>query len=345
VCSPRIRQARAQEIDAAAKVWVDRYGAGSVMLLTLTMPHDHAERLADLLRTIRSSFGAMISGKAWQTDKGRFGLDFYIVAHDTTVGANGWHPHLHVMLFADRVITDEEVETLGDRMHKRWARAVKKRGHREPSRAHGIQLERARSRTDVARYVCQVIAGNEDDDQKTVPVALEVARGDLKTSRFNGQRTHWQVLSDFTERRAKDGEWTEEDEKADNRDVALWQEWEKATKGVRAIRWAQGLRAAVGLADEKTDEEVVAEEVGGEEVFTFTDADSWKAVASTPGARALVLRAAESGGQAEVSWAVHELLRAWRARRLRHGLGSQPTSPLSVRKKPRRRRGFLTPTA
>jgi hypothetical protein len=298
------------------------------MLLTLTMPHDYEDRLTDVLGTVRASFGATISGRAWQADKEGFSLAHYIVAHDGTVGKNGWHPHLHILLFGERVLSDAEVTALADRLHERWSRAVEKRGHRAPTREHGIQLERARQRVDVARYVCQVIAGDEGDESRTVPVALEMTRGDLKTSRHNGQRTPWQLLSDLTARRAADGEWTDELEQADARDFALWQEWERATKGLRAIRWSKGLRAAVGLTtEERTDEEIVAAEVGGVDVFSFPDVDSWKAVATTPGARSAVLRAAESGGSNEVTWLVLETLRAWRARRIRHGPGGPPPRP------------------
>lgn len=315
VCSPKIRQRRADDIDTAAQRWIEANGAGSVMLLTLTMPHDYGEGLADLLRTVRASFGAMVSGKAWQMDKANFGVDFYIVAHDTTVGVNGWHPHLHVLLFGGRELNDLEVMALGDRLHARWSRAVVKRGHRPPSREHGTQLERARTRRDVTRYIAQVVAGDDDDDRRTKPVALEMARGDLKTARMAGHRTPWQVLDDLVSRRARSGDWTPADDADDDRDVALWREWEKATKGVQAIRWSRGLRKAVGLTTEKTDEEIVAEEVGGVNCFTFPEDLSWRAVSSTPGARAAVLRAAERGGPPAVKALVGAILRKWQDRR------------------------------
>lgn len=315
VCSPRIRQARADDIDAAAQTWLEEHGAGSLMLLSLTLPHDYGEPLADLLRTVRGAFGAMISGKSWQADKGRFHLAFYIVAHDTTVGVNGWHPHLHVLLFGRAKLSDDDVTALEDRLYDRWARAVARRGHRRPSRANGITLERARTRKDVARYVAQVVAG-DDDDAKSKPVALEMARGDLKTSRMLGHRTPWQVLAEIGERRAIDGEWAPADDAADDRDVTLWREWEKATKGVPAIRWARGLRAAVGMAGaEKTDAEIVAEEVGGVDVFQFPDDDSWRAVSMSRGGRALVLAAAERGGVIAARAAVLTILERWRVRR------------------------------
>jgi hypothetical protein len=332
VCSPRIRQERATEIDQAAATWIAQHCTGAVMLLTLTLPHDHGERLADVLGTVRESFGALVSGRAWQTTKLDYGVQFYIASHDSTVGRNGWHPHLHILLFGRYALDDEDLAALERAIWKRWSDAVTKRGHRRPSRKHGVQLERARNRTDVARYVCQVVAGDDVDDARTVPVALEMARGDLKTSHHAGQRTVWQLLRDLTERRAREGEWTPAMDAADERDLALWLEWEKATKGVRAIRWSRGLRVAVGLDEEKSDEEIVAAEVGGVDVYVFPDTDSWKAVASTPGARAALIRAAETGGKHEVEWLITETLARWRMRRVRHGPSGQPVPrPVTLR--------------
>lgn len=318
VCSPRIRQERAKDVDAAALAWLTEHGAGSVLFLTLTMPHDYGEKLKRLLKTIGASFGAMISGKAWQLDKARFGIRYYIVSYDVTVGKAGWHPHLHVVLFGDRRLEDADITTLGDRLHKRWARAVERRGHRPPNRENGLVLERARDRNDVARYVCQVVAG---DDERPVPIAMEVTRGDLKTTHAPGQRTPWQLLADISDRRAHTGDWTPADDHDDDRDRALWREWETATKGVRAIRWARNLRTEVGLSTEETsDEEIVKEKIGGTVVYQFQANDAWRAIVATFGARAHILRAAERLGPIAVRVAIDEIYQAWRRRRARLGI-------------------------
>lgn len=327
VCSPQIRQERATEIDAAAVTWIKAHGQGSIMLLTTTLPHDHGERLADLLATVKKAFARMVSGRAWQSDKARYGIEFYIVAHDATVGRNGWHPHLHILVFCTAALDDVAVKRLSGRLYDRWADAIVKRGHRAPSRAHGLTLERARNRKDVTRYVCQVVAGDPDDDKKTVPMALEVARGDLKTARHHGQRTPWQVLGDIATRAVVR---SPEEGKARRRDIALWREYEKAMKRVLAIRWAKGLRKAVGLGPAREDIEILeAPKPGRVSVFSFVWTDGWKAIATMPGARAGVLRAAEADGKAGVDWYVEETVRAWRAWKLRH---VEPDPPALVPK-------------
>jgi hypothetical protein len=255
------------------------------------MPHDFGEPLADLLGTIREAFGSVVSGRAWQESKSTFGLAHYIRSHDCTVGPSGWHPHLHIVLFAITRLSASEILELRAKLHSRWEAAVVKRGHRPPSLEHGIHLEQARNRSDVARYVCQVVIG---DDSKPAAVAMEVARGDLKTSKHMGYRTPFEVLASFGE-------------SGDLAELRLWQEWERATHGVHAIRWSNGLRSAISLTAEKTDAEIVAVEIGGELVYTFSGYE-WGAVCRARGARSHILDHAERGGPSAVASYVSELL-------------------------------------
>ncbi len=297
VCSPKIRQLRAVDADAACVTWLEQHGPGSLLLLTLTLPHDAGERLSDVLASTRGAFSTLVSGRAWQQDKKTFGLRYYIRAHDVTVGPNGWHPHLHLLFFVDGALSDAALAQLRDRLHKRWAGAVSSLDRRAPTYQHGVVLEAARSRADAARYVCQVVTGENEHAQ---PVAYELARGDLKTSRHAGHRTPWQVLQDYAANHLE-------------RDRALWQEYEKATRRVNAIRWAVGLRAAVGLtADDQTDEQLAMQEVGGEVLYTFAP-NQWRALRDVAGffdrtARAELLEAAEVDGLAGVEWYLAQLL-------------------------------------
>lgn len=291
VCGPRIRQERAVELDYACSRWIEQHGVGSVMLLTLTMPHDHGESLADLIKTIGESFTSLVSGRAWQDDKRDFGVAHWVRAHDITYGKHGWHPHFHIVILARAPLDPILLVSLEDRLHARWVRVVSNRGCRPPSRQHGITLEQARNRVDAARYVCQVVTGDQDQPSS---VAFEVARGDLKTSTHAGHRTPWQVLNDF----ADTGSAT---------DLRLWHEWERATMGVQAIRWSSGLRKEVGLGKEETDEEIVEAVVGGEVVYTFTMPE-WRLLCLTSGGRAKALRLAEDGGALAVRQFMAELM-------------------------------------
>jgi hypothetical protein len=291
VCGPRIRQDRARDVDFACARWIERYGPGSVMLLTLTIPHDRGESLATVLEAVSASFATLVAGRRWQEDKARYSVSHYVRAHDCTVGEHGWHFHIHVVLLATRALSAEELQGLGDSLFGRWAHAVERLGRRPPSRLHGLQLEQAHCHQAVSDYVFQVVSG---DGARSKPVALEVARGDLKSSRHDGHRTPWEVLADFAET-------------GDLEDLALWHEWERATAGVHAIRWSKGLRRETGLAAEYTDDEIVQVEIGGEIIYTF-QGDEWAAVCATRGAQAMLLTAAEQGGTLAVVRCLQSLL-------------------------------------
>ena len=289
VCSPRIRQKRAAEVDQAAATWLTHHGAGTVLLLTLTLPHDAGERLTVVLAAVRRAFSALVAGRAWQEDKARFHLAFNIKAHDLTVGPNGWHPHLHVLLFALRPLDADAIAALRARLFTRWGAAVSELDRRAPSWEHGVTLEAARGRQDLTRYVCQVVTDADGEDGPDV--AMEVARGDLKSSRHHGHRSPWQLLEDYAKTRTL-------------RDRQLFQEYERATFGVRAIRWSKGLRAAVELGVELTDQQIVMEEIGGQVLYEFTPRE-WKGFRDArgffgPSAAAELLEQAELGGAAGI---------------------------------------------
>lgn len=308
VCAPKIRAARALEIDQTLAVWLDRHGAGSVQLWTFTEPHTMGEPLKELRETVRSAYRALCSGRAWMSVKKSFGLAHVIVALDVTVGPNGWHPHLHVIVLGERALTDTEMRALRSIVFQRWSDALMARGRVAPHPVHGLDMERARSRKDIGRYVCQVI-GETDDDSRAWGIAQETARTDLKKSREHGHRTPWQLLEDIAARYRGAGEWTDELDAADDADRALWDEWEKGMKGVHSITMSRGLRKSVGLGELASDEALAEAEVGGVKVYDFGSRRAWHCVRVTRGAAVRVLRVAERHGERGVSRVVHLLLK------------------------------------
>ena len=253
-CSPRIRHERALEVDRACREWIAAHGKGSVLLLTLTMPHDWGEPLSETLLTVREANRAVWSGRARNEERELFGLAHFIRVHDCTVGPNGWHPHIHALLFTERVLKHSEMAAVRQRLHLRWVSAIVRRGRRAPSSEFGTELEAAQTVPQVSRYVAQVVGGDS-----TSQASFEIMRGDLKRSRIRGHRTPWQVLEDF----AAFG---------DEADLHLFNEWEQATRGVHAMQWSRGLRERMGVAH-KSDDEIVAEEIGAEVVSTRGFAD------------------------------------------------------------------------
>ena len=285
-CSPRIRHERALEVDRACREWIAAHGKGSVLLLTLTMPHDWGEPLHETLSTVRGANRRVWSGRARHEERELFGLAHFIRAHDCTVGPNGWHPHIHALLFTERVLNNSEVATLRQRLHLRWVSAIVRRGRRAPSSDCGTVLEAAQTVPQVSRYIAQVVGAASPNTSRA---SFEIMRGDLKRSRIQGHRTPWQVLEDF----AAFG---------DEGDLHLFNEWEQATRGVHAMQWSRGLRQLAGVVC-KSDDEIVAEEIGGEVVYVFERGpafsepyETWHTLCRVRGARSRLLDLVESGG-------------------------------------------------
>jgi len=285
VCSAKIRNSRAQEISAAAGRW-DAAG-NTVVMVTLTFPHDVGMRLAPLLVLIADGFRSVISGRPWLRVKKHLGIVGSIRSVEVTHGAAGWHPHLHVLMFARGQLEAEGLAELVLHVRGRWARWITGQGYRLPHEIHGADLMICRSAEEAGAYMAKTQDGRA--------VGNEIARGDMKLGRA-GSRTPLEVLDHFR--------WC-----GDAEDLDLWHEYETATKGHQAITWSKGLRALLGCEDEASDEELAAEEVGGDDVAVIP-AEVWSAVVAIPGLDAALLGACERGGLA----AMNKLL-------ARHGLG------------------------
>jgi hypothetical protein len=110
----------------------------------------------------------------------------------------------------------------------------------------------------------------------------ELARADMKDAR-EGNRTPFGILADFGNTGLVD-------------DLELWWEFEAATAGRSAIRWSPGLWAKLmPEEDQKTDEELAAEEMDGTTLAVLTPW-TWRRIAQIEGAEIAVLEAVEASG-------------------------------------------------
>lgn len=283
VCAQKIASVRAADIGAAADAWHMR--GSRIVFLTLTMRHNKGQRLADLWDNLAAGWKKVASGRPWAADCEAFGIPMtrviktgkragqtviepripYIRAVESTHGANGWHLHIHALLFVSGKFTDADVAKLRDGIYSRWSDALTSRGMHAPSRAHGIdaKLVRRGSTELLGGYFAKsVYTGRAPVAKGSASRATgwEVAGGSGKTAR-GVNRTPFQILADV-------------EALGDADDLAIWWEWESASKGRRQITWSVGLREFLGLNAELTDEEIAEEELGGSVVMEF-DAEEW----------------------------------------------------------------------
>ena len=317
VCSAKIRNERATEIATATANW-DRAG-NSVVMVTLTFPHDMGMRLAKLLPVVADGWRSLISGRAWAGTPARsvparpskrggmlparhyparpgvrdqLGIVGTIRSIEVTHGQAGWHPHAHVLVYLAGDLDAERIARLTLYFRDRWAAWITGQGYRVPHERHGVDVSVCRSAYEAGAYIAKTQEGRSPGN--------ELARSDLKHGR-DGNRTPFEILDGFR--------WT-----GDVIDLHLWQEYETATKGHQAITWSKGLREILSV-ETRTDEEIAAAEVGGDDV-ALIPVGVWKRIVARPGLDSAVLDAAEAGGVTRIN----ELLD-------RHGIGRAHVPP------------------
>ena len=266
-CAGKIRASRAAEIDHLTKAHLAT--GGHATMLTFTLPHTPTDTLAVLLVAVMAAWARMVSGSVYsETIRDRYGIIGFIRALEVTYGRNGWHPHLHVLVFHTKQLWHDD-GTLDDfqwTFAERWARFIAQSLDREINYQYGVDATPVRDTAGVGVYVSKI--------------HFELARSDLKTKNHPGRtsRTPWQL--------ALDG-----DETGDAHDLARWKEFVRATKGRRMLGISPELRRRYGRHEtaDQTDTELAAEAQDGQIVATI-DRRVWLA-ARRHRARALIAAA------------------------------------------------------
>jgi hypothetical protein len=273
VCSAQIMVRRRE--DVALAVDKARERGWSVVMVTLTVRHRKGQPLASVWDAVSAGWGAVTSGSGWVGgkirkdgshkvgDKERYGITGYIRAAEVTHGEHGWHPHVHALLFLDGPISEDGAIALGMSMWQRWDRAVRKAGF-SSLRDHGgldAHVVNEDAQKVMADYFTKVVY---QPDSRAGDIASELTLGGLtKDGRLKG-RTPMQILRSIVET-------------GDADDLDLWLEWERVSRGRRALTWSTGLREVLGLDAEATDEEIAAEEIGSvQDTVVVLTAQGWR---------------------------------------------------------------------
>jgi uncharacterized coiled-coil protein SlyX len=236
----------------------------------------------------------------------RYGIAGTTRTAEITDGKNGWHSHLHALVWTEEPASRETAERLSGELSRRWAARCKAVGLPTPDPKVGCRVDPATrdksGQAALARYIAKVqekdpVTGKE----RSRALASELVRGDDKLARGAKGRTAYDLAA-----LAVAG-----DERARER----WWEYERATKGRRCLTWTHGLqeRLAELCGDEHqdvTDEELndqLAEAEARQPNLAIGRQPFRTAVAGRRGGRADVAMAGFVGGLA----AVEQLLSRW----------------------------------
>lgn len=263
-------------LELGAGVTLHRSRGGQVVMATLTMRHHEGQALGMLWDVLGQAWDAVAKSRVWRKWRDRLGCIGYVRAVEVTHGANGWHVHIHLLLFVAcrelGKIDSAEVAEFEGWLVPKWCRAVQALGLSAP-RAIGQDVRL----TDGSDWVGEYLVKGTDN------LGLELTHSQGKAARSaHSTVTPWEFLTQIQQ--------TGEVEA-----LELWHEWEAASKGRRQLTWSRGLRDALSLDVEKSDEDVAAEVVGDDELLRIP-AEVWDLdVVKRPEVIPRILDAAEKG--------------------------------------------------
>jgi hypothetical protein len=210
----------------------ERHGGGVVYFATLTCRHSHGDNLRELRKALCASWRDIWTGKGAGKMRRRLELDGFIRALDVTHGANGWHPHLHVLIFCRAELSGRALRRFEAWVYHRWCRRWAKHGlSADPTRERAVRIERAGD--PEGRYQ-STKAGRKVSGDAAAEYIIKMGLGRELTSAMDkegrkGSRTAWRILADYSKRGRQ-------------ADAGLWNDWCRAMRGARWLTWSKGLR-------------------------------------------------------------------------------------------------------
>lgn len=260
VCAAKISERRRVELQDAIKA--AKALDMRVHFVTLTIPHGIGDDIQELLDKLAAALKRLSSGK--HSLKGQLKslhdllevetpkIHGYIRALEVTHGVNGFHPHFHILVFTDR---DLHTNVLHPLYLNAWKRACRLSGLPEPSDEHGVKVEDG---SKAAKYASKW--GLED----------EMTKAQAKTSKTDGL-SPWGML-----RAVLDGD---NPDYPPARASKLFQVYANAFQGRRQLFWSVGLRKLLSVAQELSDEELVAKpEDERASVLASLTSDQWRSI-------------------------------------------------------------------
>lgn len=246
VCAAKISERRRLELLQAMEQ--HKANGGQVLLLTLTNPHTATDDLQVMLKAqalAMSRFNSTKSAKALWSSIDCIGS---VRAWEVTHGANGWHPHFHLLLF---VRPGLELESLRLRFYSVWANCCRLAKLPIPSEQHGVRLDDG---SKAAEYVSKGLWGLD----------REMTKGHMKKAKSEKGRSPFDLLRSYM---------YDNDKQAG----ALFREYSAAFKGKRQLVWSKGLKALFAV-EEKTDEETAAAIEARSVLFGYIELEDWKLI-------------------------------------------------------------------
>jgi hypothetical protein len=252
LCGARIAEHNCREIQTALDVWKGRGGVPA--LITFTMPHYRSQRLSDNLAALLAAYRGLTGHGSYREVARAAKLQHSIRSTEITWGhRNGYHPHLHVLGFFG---SGYGASGFPERLPLLWLAELKR--HIDVTNADHV-LERG------VRFQLGFTAGAEYVSK--VGQAWGLAEEVSKANRKKGRGDHFSPLQLLCQ--VRDGApWA----------AAVFQEYAEVSHGLHFLQWSRDMRKDLGLAAEKSDEEIAAGVDQHDAVLAALTPAEWRAV-------------------------------------------------------------------
>jgi hypothetical protein len=290
VCSAKISERRRAEL--LSMIDAHQGTGGAVLLVTRTVPHKRADDLGELLAKIAQAERSFTGHRDYKTLMASFGLVGKVRAVEVTHGqANGWHPHVHELVFLSAPVALADLE---EDLSRIWAAAAVRAGLDMPSRAHGVTVQDG---SKAAKYASKW--GLES----------ELTQWHRKRGKIES-RTPFDLLRDVADH-------------GDPLSGHLFRQYAEAFHGRHQLQFSRGLKARFEIV-EVSDEELVQRHDEDAFLLGSLDVEQWRTVCRAE-ARGVLLEVAANGGWDAVLRMVDDLAR------LLEGRAGRLTGPPYVR--------------
>lgn len=217
-----------------------------VALVTATLRHNPTDSLMGLIRGLKTAWNDVFSGRFYTYLKSDWGMVGKVVALETTYGLNGWHPHLHALVFFDIPLSSTQIEHLRGLVADKWRYSLVKTGH-DATFENGIDVRTAES--DIAAYIAKY---GREPREWSWGADSELARANQKLSSHEGL-TPLELLGAASGHQGALQRFYEHIGGNSNplviaaRGGHLWTEFYYATKGRARLHWGR-MKQILGLA-------------------------------------------------------------------------------------------------
>lgn len=254
VCSAKITERRRAELEGATDEGMSKF------MVTYTIQHNKHDKLKKLIEDLRAGIKDMKHSRQYKKLLADLQIVGTVTALEITISnVNGWHPHLHALMFSSLPQNKIKREQVRRELSSLFVASMSKRG-RYVHDEIGVNVQSGKDikREYLAKY------GDIEAKKNTWSLSAELTKSPVKSGR-DADHFHPFELVDMYQ--------------AGNMDAGKkWMEYATAMKHKKQLVYTRGLRALLGLDVELSDQEIAEREDQSAPLFAELSADDWKHV-------------------------------------------------------------------